>query len=52
MKIAFFIVTCFAVLSMFMSSHYGCTTRAGETWFGCLLVAWMALIGILMFGFC
>lgn len=52
MKIAFFIVACFGVFSMFMCSHYGCSTRRGEIWFGCLLGAWLALLGICMFGFC
>ena len=52
MKIAFFIVSCFTVFSMFMCSLYGCATRAGEIWFGCLLTAWMALFGILIFGVC
>lgn len=49
-QIAFFIVACFAGLSMFMCSHYGGSTRKGEIWFGCLLGAWLALLGIWMFG--
>lgn len=37
LKIAFFIMACFAVFSMFMCSNHGCSTRPGEIWLGCLL---------------
>ena len=46
MKIGFFIAACFAVFSIFMCNLYGYSTRLGQIWFGCLLWAWIALVGI------